>query len=487
MHHVITDGMVCAAVIQRLAHVLGQDKCSKFIESSARLSVRDGRLCVAAPNAFVADWLARRYHDAIAGALREETGDPGAAVDIVVDTEAFHAAGVNERAVADAAAAPARTEAAPQRRVGRSTRRASAAPFRLRRLEDFIVGASNRLAYNAAIALADAADGHFGPLYIHGPCGVGKTHLLQGVAERIRRTRPGARVRYTTAESFTNGFIASLHAGRLEEFRRAFRDLDALCIDDVHFLSNKGATQNEFLHTFDAIELTGARIVLASDEHPRHILKLSEKLVSRFTAGMVVGVERPERELRVRIARALFERRGLKIEEAAARLVADRCPDSVRDVEGAVTRIDALHRLVGSGESTGGRIGVLAVERALGGTGAALPLRPVSVARIIHVVCDALRVDPSDVLGSSRHKRVVFARALAAHLARSMTTLSFPEIAREMHRPNHSTIITACNRVAKQLERDERCDHGVVPGEHAPLLSDFVDTLRRRASHADAA
>ncbi|TVQ64273.1 MAG: AAA family ATPase [Phycisphaerales bacterium] len=493
-----TDGTVCSAIMRRLSRLIGEDKQRKYIEGATKVSYDQRRLRVAASSTFAADLIARRFASAFEQAVREETGDEGAGVDIAVDPGAFddqatEAATINERATQAAAA-----NAVTTRPKGRQRRPG----MRLRSLDDFLVGPSNSLAWNAAMAVATGrGGGGVSPLFVHGGCGLGKTHLLQGIIDRARRERPGVRVRYTTGEAFTNGFIASLRSGRIDEFRRAFRDIDVLCIDDVHFLARKGATQSEFLHTFDAIELSGARVVLASDEHPRQIRMMSEKLISRFMAGMVVAIDPPDDALRERIVAALFERRGLRVEAAAARLIADRFVESVRDLEGAVARVDAMHRLVeqsdapSHGAHIGLPVGVIAVERALG-VARRYVSKPVSVARIAQVVCDELRVDPSEMLGRSRHKRVVFARALTAHLSRVMTTLSYPEIARAMNRPNHSTIITACNRVVSQIERAERCDPSLINDPpHAgaayphttPTVQEFVDRLRRQAGLPETA
>src|SRR5262249_7964579 len=156
-------------------------------------------------------------------------------------------------------------------------------------------------------------------------CGLGKTHLLQGVARRLQEVRPSAVVRYTTGEAFTNEYIAAVRAGsgKCEQFRRAYRGVGLLCIDDVHFLANKQATQGELLHTFDAIDLSGARVALASDEHPRMVRSFSEALVSRFMSGAVVKLDFPERELRERMILAIAGRRGHTIDPAGVRLLAD--------------------------------------------------------------------------------------------------------------------------------------------------------------------
>lgn len=359
-------------------------------------------------------------------------------------------------------------------RVGRTPRRASLTTTggTLRhRLEDFVVGNCNRLAYSAALRIADQAGGdRFSPLFIHGSCGLGKTHLLQGIAERFARSHPGAQVRYTTGEGFTNEFLAAMRSGQTESFRKAYRRLDMLCIDDVHFFSAKEATQSELMHTFDTIDFDGARVVLASDEHPREIKRLSDRLTSRFLSGMVVKIDTPDTETRVRLVKHIAARRNLPLDEPAAQLIAERSArslgslggfgGSVREIEGIITQVEAIFRLLPEIASSEGSAGLNLVRRALGlgdaeasRSGQSLRnRRPVQVREIAAEVCRTLRVDMPELLGRGRHARVVLARSVTALLSRRMTTMSFPEIARAMARPNHSTVITACKRMTAGIK-----------------------------------
>jgi chromosomal replication initiator protein len=221
---------------------------------------------------------------------------------------------------------------------------ASAAANARCNFENYLVGKSNRLAHAAAVRVADA-DGYVAPLFLHGSCGMGKTHLLQATVQRYVANHPGSSVRYTTAEAFTNEFVAAIKANRVEAFRRSYRKVDLLAIDDVHFFSSKEATQAELLHTLDAVGLEGARIILASDEHPKEIRKLSDRLSSRFMAGIVVRIEAPDRELRERLVKHLAHRRGMILEDAAIGILVDRTEraigslggfgGSVREIEGS--------------------------------------------------------------------------------------------------------------------------------------------------------
>lgn len=491
--------------------MLGETRFQRYIQDSARISYDDGALCVSVPTAFHRDRLDRRFGDELTLAAREAFGNPSVHIRWQIEPAAFDARLGDVRD--DAPTVPERTDRAAEgendggslgadgpapiarRRHNPTPRYADPlAPIphpglahapnvrrsipgeRFHRLEDFVVGPSNRMAYEAARRVAEDENAIFGVLSLYGVCGVGKTHLLQGITRRFAERRPGARIKYTTTERFANEYIALVRDGKADEFRRRYRPLDLLCLDDVHFLSGKKATQSEFLHTFEALELSGARVVIASDEHPKMIRDLHASIVSRVSSGIIVEVETPDRETRVRLVRTLGERRGLVFEAGAAEEVAGACRGSVRDIEGAVTRVEACASLLGAGRD--GRITPGIARQVLSTDRSRMPVRPIRLGEILEAVCSVVRVDASEVLGPGRHKRIVLARSLAARLARDLTNHSFPEIARAMNRRNHSTIVTASQRIERQIEggatvRDE-------PSLREVRIADLYDQARGR-------
>jgi chromosomal replication initiator protein len=272
-----------------------------------------------------------------------------------------------------------------------------------------------------------------------------------------------------TAEQFTNEYIAAVRDGSLDAFRKRLRRVDLLAIDDVHFFANKTATQAEFLHTIDAIDLSGARVAIVSDEHPRHIRRFSQSLVSRFLSGMVVKVDRPDRGTRVELVRRLARERGLDLTTAAEESVAGRCTGSIREIEGAITRLGALVELDG----LRGQIGPGTVDRLLGeDSGPAAGAVPIRLGHIVEAVCDRMRVGRDDLLGTGRHPRTVVARGLVAHLSRELTTHSYPEIARALGRDTHSAVHTAAKRLRDMIESDARLSAGGEP------VRELADQLR---------
>jgi chromosomal replication initiator protein len=518
----------------RMRALIGADRYAGSFQHKALFRLIDGRVEVAASSRVLAGLLERRFADAVGEAAQAELGV--AEVRFVVAPDLFGpeaekaaqgaASGIGgDGPIARLAPAPAtpasQVEVKPVGPTGPVTQPGQlkatpkavqrfAVPDRYR-LESFVVSESNRLAYNAAVQMAEATPDAAQPLtalFIHGPCGVGKTHLASGIAIRFRERHPGATVRVTSAEAFMNDYVAAVRSGDVDRFRRSYRRVDLLCIDDVHFFSGKQSTQGELLHTLDEIARAGARVVLVSDEHPRQVRQFSAALVSRFMAGMVAGVAPPDADLRRRVVRLFASSRGLVLEDAAVELLVERTSPrpglpamSVRDIEGLLTRVDAVHRLapeyarsvggaVGAGAEQAMRVGVLSVERALAGTASSGPPagvgparsgKPVRIDAIIVHTCTALAIDQGDLAGKTRHKRVVAARAIITHLARQFTTLSFPEIARAIGRPNHSTVITALQRLQRQLETDEPVD---APG--APEARTLGALIRQLASSLQA-
>ena len=467
------------AISRHLAEHIGRHSYDMWFGHAARLHVDGTCVEVLTESRFVADWINGHFRDALDGAARQTLGE-AARVDLRVAPDLFdHSAGTGSgngngdhgrqpgsNGTAEAAAA-----------VGRPARKHSG----LRRLDDFVVGPSNKLAHDAAQRIAQGAAGGVSRLFLHGECGVGKTHLLQGIAQRSAErlaARGPAAVRYVTAEQFTNEYINAVRTNTIDRFRKRTRALELLAIDDVHFLANKTATQNEFLHTVDAIDLAGARMVLASDEHPRR-LGFGPALGSRLVAGMVARIERPDPATRITLIHKLAAGHGLKLSGPAAESIAARCSGSVRELEGAVNKLVALRQV--SGSPNGDEVGLVRVEQVFR-DGSWRPKTPPQIATIVDVVCDRMVVGRAELLGTVRHRRVVTARGLVAWLARELTTMSYPEIAHALGRKNHSTVHTAAARITRQLQQRQRIEVGA--GGGAQPLDELVDRLRHEVIKA---
>ena len=316
--------------------------------------------------------------------------------------------------------------------------------------ERFVIGPSNRLAHNAALAVAELPGEAYNPLFMHGPPGLGKTHLLGAIAGYMRANHPGLTVHYTTAERFTSEFVGALRRDGPELFKARYRELDALLIDDVQVLEGKERTEEEFVHTFNALYAAGKQIVLSSDRPPEALSRLAERLRDRFRWGLQVELGRPD--LRTRIAllwRLAADRNpGELPDPGVLNEIATRVPDNVRVLEGAMTRVLAVSSLLSEPLSTP------LVRRALGGLGtsaSAPTAEPPALRAIQDAVCEITGLAREDLLSARRSAQVARARQLAMYLARELTPLSLTEIARGFDR-DHTTVLHAIRAVSERLE-----------------------------------
>jgi chromosomal replication initiator protein len=319
--------------------------------------------------------------------------------------------------------------------------------------EQFVICDGNRLAHGAALAVAEQPGQAYNPLFLHGPPGLGKTHLLHAIGNYVQEYGAGMRVRYATVDTFTGDFVKAIRTGNTRAFRERFRDADVLLVDDVQFLAEKLKTEEEFFHTFNALYEAGSQLVITSDRAPRDIQALEQRLQERFECGLVASVEAPDLEARLAILqkRARLDAVGGVPEETLAE-IARRVTSSVRALEGALIRVVAYASL--RGDEPGPDL----AARVLGSLYGAKPNgHDSSLADIQAAAAGALDVAPESLLAHDRRPKVALARQVAMYHARERTDASRPAIGRHFGGRNHSTVLYAHRRVAGDLEksRDE--------------------------------
>jgi chromosomal replication initiator protein len=451
-----------------LQHRIGPQKYNAWFKHGAELTVEDNRIRVAVPNPFTANWIEQHYQSDLVASVEEHLSKRLPLV-VAIDPDLT---GLCRRKDLDLQAKIV-TRAAN----GEARPRGKTIVSRLKHsLDDFVVGPSNRLAYSSALAAADQGNHQFSQLFVYGACGVGKTHLLQGICSAVtrhngNRHRP-IRWRYVTGEQFTNEFVMSVRSKTSREFRDRYRTLDLLAIDDVHFLAAKRATQEEFLHTFNAIEAAGKRILLASDAHPRMVGDLNEQLVSRFLAGMVVKIDAPDRQTRLSILRAKTKSMNLHLSEEVEDFLAMHIRGSVRELEGTLVKLAALSAL------EGGAVTLTQARDALADHLARTD-SVVTLGEIETVVATFFGVTPADLHSSRRTRTVSAARMIAMHLARRHTRMSFPEIGRFMGK-NHSSAVLAVQRMENLLARDEKILWTTPAGRKSMPATELIELLNEQ-------
>ena len=406
-----------------------------------RLVSRDqGTLVVSAP-AEARSWVEQRYLGAISEAALKTLGSP-LAVEVVGEEEAV--------ATGESGAPPAREGVAALN--PRYT------------FDGFVISASNRLAHASALAVAEQPAQAYNPLFLHGPPGLGKTHLLHAIGHYIQAYALDLRVAYTTVETFTGEFVAATRGGNFDRFRERFRAVDVLLVDDVQFLARRTGTMEAFFHTFNALYESGGQLVLTSDRPPVELGGLEDRLLERFRWGLVAAVEVPDLGARTTILRKRVCVDGIEgVDDETLVTVAGLAPESVRSLEGALIRLVAYASLTGESmtpELARMVLGSLAAH-------ARSPLRSPTVAEVKQATAEALDITAEAIDAPGRRAQPTFARQIAMYLARELTGESLPAIGSDFGGRRHATVLHACRKIEREI------------GEHAEAR-ELVDSLKAR-------
>lgn len=430
----IESDNICVEIRQNVAGRIGSNRFRTWFGEDTDFQLSDHGIDVVVANNFVGSWIANNFMSDIVAAAHDVLGG-----------EANPAVRVVPRSTDDAR--PKRTpETAPvassigERQIPATPKRET--PALRGTLDTFVVGPSNRLAHAAACSVARDPGASFRLLVIHGCCGLGKTHLLQGACNGFAQRNPALVWRYISGEEFTNQYIAAVQGGSIDQFRARFRRVDLLLIDDIHFLAGKRATQEEFLHTFDAVDTNGKAIVLTSDRHPRSIATLSEPLISRLISGMVVEVGAPDLETRREILRRRAVSLNYDVSPDVIEYIAATVTRNVRELEGALLKLKAIETLTRR---------TVTVELAREAMDDQVTAPALTSGKIVRIVAERFTVTPEQIFSRSRDRAICQARAVAMFLSRKHTKASYPELGREFGQKNHSTVLMAVQRVERAL------------------------------------
>jgi chromosomal replication initiator protein len=356
-------------------------------------------------------------------------------------------------------AAPDEPAPAPTQTVAPPPKAAAAQQLNPRlTFDQFVIGESNRLAHAAALAVAETPGLAYNPLFICGPPGLGKTHLLHSIANYVHEHGGGMTARYTTAEAFTDHFVAAIQGGDMDGFKAAYRGVDVLLVDDVQFLAQKAKTEQEFFHTFNVLHQAGAQLVLTSDRLPRDMKSLEDRLRERFEAGLVCDVRAADRATRLTILRKRVAQDDVgEVDPLALELIADRVDANIRALEGALIRVIAFGSLTGKPVTAD-----LAAE-VLAGLYPELKTKKkaVSIQEIQEGTCALFGISMEAMLSSSRTQPAAFARQVAMYLARELTGATLPTIGRAFGNRNHTTVLHACRRTTERMAEDREAYEAV--------------------------
>jgi chromosomal replication initiator protein len=414
----------------RLRGALNETTYRTWFDHVEGLELNDDEFVLAVPNDFTRDWIEGHF----IGLIRAAVGD---------------ATGTERQIQLDVREAPGEPAPAPVEAHRRETLGAGAGLNSKYTFDSFVIGSSNRFAHAAALAVAEAPAQAYNPLFIYGGTGLGKTHLLQAIAQYVAEHQSELSVRYVTSETFMNDFINALRDKRIEGFKQRYRAYDLLLIDDIQFFEHKERIQEEFFHTFNSIYEAGGQIVISSDRPPKEISTLEERLRSRFEWGLITDIQPPDLETRIAILRKKVKVDGTHVhDEQVLTFIASRVSSNIRELEGALTRVVAFSSLTGR---------PMTVELAQDVLRDVFPqgeAAEVSIKRIQDLVAERFELTHDELCGDKRSQNIVYPRQVAMYLSRELTDSSLPKIGKEFGGRDHTTVIHATSKIARLIRED---------------------------------
>lgn len=410
---------------QELETSVNKQSFDTWIRPLTFLEHREREVVFGVPNRFFIDWMNEHYTESIQHNLRRLTADPTLEVTFLVQQEALQAAVATQR-----------------ERRSRDRQLQSKYVF-----ETFVVGSSNQFAHAASQRVAERPGQIYNPFFIYGGVGLGKTHLLNAIGNVIHTRSPDIRIAYVSSEMFTNEVINSIRYDRMGDFRNRYRTVDVLLIDDIQFIAGKERTQEEFFHTFNSLYEDNKQIVISSDRSTKELADIEDRLRSRFEMGLIADIQPPDLETRIAILKKKSETDSLELDDEVALFLATHIKTNIRQLEGALLRLEAVTSI------TGRRVTVDLIKEVLRDSineASAI----VSIDQIVKTVAEKFQIKISDLKSKRRTKTVVYPRQLAMYLCRTLTDGSFPEIGRQFGGKDHSTVIHAVRHVGERILRD---------------------------------
>jgi chromosomal replication initiator protein len=405
---------------------------------------------VATPNAFTKAWLEKKYHPQILKALNNITNNDIKKVEYIVEARVSQKNQVNTSQKPKIDAVQARQDTS----VATSTVNAFGLSSKYV-FSSFIVGAGNELAHAASKAISEKPGKLYNPLFIYGGVGLGKTHLAQAVGNAILENNPKAKILYINSEKFTNDFVQAIKTGNIDQFKRDYRNVDALIIDDIQFIAGKEQTQEEFFHTFNALHQNDKQIVITSDRPPKAIPDIEARLISRFEWGMIVDITMPDFETRMAILQTKCQEKGMVLPMEVIEFLAENIQNNIRELEGALNRIIAHQQLTNVSPTLD------FIKNMVQTFVTSAPQPTVTTKKVIQIVANHFDINISDLIGACRRKELVVPRQITMFLLREEIKCSFPTIGQEMGGKDHTTAMHAVNKISKILDKDDKLKNHV--------------------------
>jgi chromosomal replication initiator protein len=451
MPQVTEPTQIWEKVKTELSELLPRDIFESWFVSVECLSADGNSVVLQVPSEFSAIWINDNYLDLLTKAFQRFLGYPvtvtlkdSSANQDTVSDNSRHTNTEKSNFRGNAASANQRNKGAIDSNLNRRNT-----------FENFVIGSNSQLAHAAAIAVAHAPAGAYNPLFVYGETGLGKTHLMHAVGHHILQNKPDARIAYLSSEKFTNEFISSIQENTLTRFRKRYRRVDVLLIDDVQFLSGKERIQEEFFHTFNELFEQQKQIFLSSDRPANEIAKLESRLVSRFQWGLVTDIQAPDFETRVAILRKKAEQHNFKVRDEIINFIAEHIVKNIRRLEGALIKVCSYSSL------TGNPLDISTCEMLLSDVLMEAAKQQLTIDTIQKKVAEYFELRHSDMLSRRRPNHIAVPRQIAMYLSRELTKHSLQEIGESFGGRDHGTVIHACRQVENLVDQDDTVRHSV--------------------------
>lgn len=423
------------SILQEMQTKLSKPSYDTWFSHTKVHRLVSNKLSVFVPNEFTKTWLDQHYTKVINTILLEKTGVELSVKFLIEDEEL------------DEEKEEIAIEEAKKQIVNNNDLKHMLNPKYT--FDTFVVGAANRFAHAAALAVAEAPAKSYNPLFIYGGVGLGKTHLMHAIAHYVKEYHPDRRVIYLSSEKFTNEFINAIMDNKAESFRNKYRNVDILLVDDIQFLAGKEQTQEEFFHTFNTLHEENKQIIISSDRPPRDIPTLEDRLRSRFEWGLITDISPPDLETRIAILSKKAKAEGLDdISNEVKHYIANQIDTNIRELEGALIRVIAYASLVNS------EIDVMLAQEALKDIIPNARPRKITVKLIQELIADKYNITVDEILSKKRTKSIAYPRQIAMYMSRELTDLSLPKIGQEFGGRDHTTVIHAHKKIDESLETD---------------------------------